>query len=295
MKIQISNQNFNLGLLKAGFNLQSLADQSMQIDVNEDNIQLLNSHINTCNQVIKVLKEVHKNLKAPHKAECDKLDAELKEITSIIEQISKKDAYVSLCQEIERRRLEQQALIANENRIKKGIESNIAAFMQVIANATDELALNKAEQSINLEKGRAVNKCGEILGNEYLKLLNNLTVAIKEQKSKIAALKKDETVTQETITQQLEESKKEIISTSIINKVEIAQPIMPVIKPKRQQWKVEIADVKKAIQHHADILDVFINPKLSIDLLNEFKKSDNAKGREEYISNGLRFYLDKTY
>ena len=157
-----------------------------------------------------------------------------------------------------------------------------------------------------------------VLTKEYVDKLTSLTSLITPQKAKIKELEEikakelaalsanDESALielnekKEQLSAEVEESKVLIVEESINNiastqTVVVPEIVYPTVKPKRQQWKVEIADVKKVIQKEIDLLDITLNSAAAKTKLELVKGSGILEGKEEYFENGLRFYLEKTY
>lgn len=305
---------FNLALTESKF--QQLADEAATLVFNEDNIPKIKEFLDKTRGVEKAIESTHKAGKEEALTIGRQWDAGKNTFLATVAGIKSipQQKYTELCQQVEKRRIEQANEKARIESIKNGIESNAILFAKQIADCETSIQLTAIESKINLEKTRK-EKYQEFL-EDATKRYTELNVALANQKKVVKQL--EENARQQELAKkeqddakllqlkqqqeqqqvQIEENKITVQETAIAQSVnapvvETAQEVLPAVKPRRSTWKWEVINAKETARKMPDWTQVTIVESKVDDYLKA-KKAEGIDG-EEFVTAGIRFYLDKTF
>ena len=304
---------FNLSLTESKF--QSLADEAGKLVFNEDNIDAIKEFLEKVRKVERSIEATHKEGKAIAWKECGDWDLGKNTFLKTVGDINQHPQikYTELCNAVADRQKKQDEEKARKQRIKDGIETNAISFAKKIADCKTSKELTDIERVINLEKTRK-DKYEEFLEQattrytELNKLLAEQKVIVKEleenaRKQEDAKKANDDEALlklqqeQEKKEAQIEENKIVVQETAIAQSVntapEEAPEVIPTVKARRSVWKWEAVDLKETAKKMPDWTSVTIVESKVDDYLKA-KKAEGIEG-EEFVTAGIRFWLDKTY
>jgi hypothetical protein len=311
-----------LQLTLAELSIQAVQDKADGLVFNEDNLPDINETITSIKAIQKKIDEAHKEGKKPYKEGGDAWDAAkngLKELLApTLLGIERK--HTQLCQEVEKRKREAKAKEEKEKAIKEGMDNNIMAYSQKIADCKTTEQLLDVERLINLEKTRK-DKYGDFT-EEMITRLNELTPLVTAQKQVVRELKGLDTAEAEAIAtgndeklQEILEKKEEIGGKIQENKVKVQETatnqatrsyggysggyktVFPEVKTKRRSWKTELISPETAVKHDLSLLRIELNPETVKARMETLKTEGKLKEgtAEEFIENGVKYFLDKSY
>lgn len=316
--IDLVKAQFTLALNQSNF--QKLQDEADKLVFNEDNVTTIAAFLTSFRKLTSVLNNKHEMVKKPFLTAGQLCDQAKRDMNTLLTGISDpiQTKYEKLCRDIaeqKRKADEEKQRIAT---IKQGIDSNMLSFSQKIANALTMQQVLDIERLINLEKGRK-EKYQEFL-EKAVTNFSKLTVNITDQKAKIRQLeelkKKEAEATaandeekmmalresQETVKQQIEEKKEQVqldAIDAVTNKTEVitAEAILPKVKVRYSSWKWEVrfSVIERYQKSLPSYLMVSPNEEVIEAKLKELKASKVLEDKEEYIWEGVRFWLDIKY
>lgn len=319
---ETAEAKIKLDLTKAELNIQAVQDKADGLVFNEDNLPDINETITSIKAIQKRIDEAHKEGKKPYKDGGDAWDAAkngLKDLLApVLLKVEKK--HTTLCQEVEKRKREANAKEEKEKSIKEGMDNNIMAYSQKIADCKTAEQLLDVERLINLEKTRK-EKYGDF-AEEMITRLNELTPLVSVQKQVVRELSGLDKAEEQAIAdgndeklQEILEKKEEISGKIQENKVKVQETaanqatrsyggysggyksVFPEVKTKRRSWKTELISPEIAVKHDLSFLRIELNPETIKNRLEELKTDGKLKeGKaEEFTENGIRYFLEKTY
>jgi len=314
----VQQQNISLELIKSQFSLElskenysKLLQQAEAISFTKDNIEGNYEPLKKLRSVLKTVDNVHAKGKAEALAVCQMWDAAKRDIKKPIEDVlARKTAeYTKIANEIAEEKFQQQKEIFRVSGIKSTIENTVLNFAQKIAACQTNKELVDVERLINFEKNSAQSKSKyqEFLPDAVEKL-DSLSVAVKKQKDLVKQLTKLEAVIneesielvekKEELQNRFEESKLTIqeaaINSSTNGGIEVAQEVLPQIKPRRSVWTYEVKDLSTT----AKKMPSWVRMELNEGVVDEYLKAKKAEGlddKEEFEVAGVRFFIQKTY
>lgn len=310
-------RKFDFVLIQEKF--QEIVDRLSKYSFEDNEVEKLKLEFDNVNKVVKKFDDVHKKGKAEALLIGKLWDTAKRQTSGYVLEITEpfRERYVSLCEKIAKRAAEAKAEIERQNRIKEGIQSNVLAFTNEIANANTIEDLLAVERKINLEKGRKTKY--EEFFDDAVKSFENLTENLKNQKQKIKDLEDLKKKEEEAINsgddelafelkskkESMEESiqeQKENIQDSAIQSLEQSnlssasvQQVFPSVSAKRTTWKFVIHDEAELIKKAPKLAVISLNTPLVKDVLAELKTSGALKGKTEFIKDGIKYFEDKSY
>ncbi len=305
---------FNISLTQSNF--QALADEANALVFNEDSIPKIKDFLDRCRKVEKAITATHKTGKEKALEECrnwDKAKNTFLETVAGITEVDQKE-YERMCADIENRRRQAEQEKQRIQNIKTGIESNALTFSKQIADCKTSDDLTRVERNINLEK-TSKEKYQEFLP-ELITRLNELNGILADQKVLVKELEENER--QQAIAKQqedanklielqqqqaqkqaqMEENKTVVQETAINQSINAPQTIVPeevipAVKARRSVWKWEVVNEKETVRRMPDWTKISIVEE-KVDEYLKAKKAEGIDG-EEFVTAGIRFWLDKTY
>ncbi len=309
----VIKSKFDLALTQHKF--QTLQTKADALVFNEDNLQEISDFLKSLKPIEKAINEVHKVGKEDALRIGREWDAAKRDFLAILSAIEEKPQteYSRICREIEQKRLQQEQERQRIQSIKNGIETNALMFAQMIANCKTSEELTNLERKINLEKGRK-EKYQEFL-EDAVNRYNELNTLLAEQKTEVRKLEKLEqgrieaekqkddykllqlAEQKEILETKIEEQKivvqETAISQSLNDTFEVAEVVLPTIKPKRTTIEWEVVNIQETLRKQPDWVEILPNK----DILNEKTKQlkEESKSDVDVVINGIRFYTKKTY
>lgn len=305
---------FNIALTQSNF--QALANEAQSLVYNEDNLPKIKDYLDRCRKVEKAITATHKTGKEKALEECrnwDKAKNTFLETVAGITEVPQKE-YERMCADVENRRRQAEQEKQRVAQIKSGIESNAITFAKQIADCKTTDDLTRVERNINLEKTRK-EKYQEFLP-DLVTRLNELNGILANQKTTVKELEENER--QQAIAKQQEDADKllelqrqqeekksqmednrVLVQEAAINQsvnapqTIVPEEVIPAVKARRSVWKWEVVNIKDTARKMPDWTTINIVDEKVDDYLKA-KKAEGIEG-EEFVTAGIRFWLDKTY
>lgn len=310
----------NLALTAQNLFIQHLQHEASLLVLNEDHLEDISKFIARVKLADGIIDDKFVEIKAPYLSAgkvCDAVKNDLKASTAaIINPIVFK--FQSLCLAIKQREALQKAEEDKEKQILSMIDSYVLDFSTKIAMCKTKDDLLSVERYINVQGSpSSAGKYGKFHQQAMSKYDEILLPIIKEQKIKIAQLEKLEAERKQAEASsdmdRLDalDQQKELIDLEINdNKVRVqenalnhesvhapvyAKEILPSVKAKRTTWEAELHDVKAALKFAPNLLTIDLNKEAAKTALAALKGAGVLDGKEELISNGIRYFKKETF
>jgi len=160
----VAKSKLSIALTKANLLVQTLQNRANDLIIDDDpeNMEAVQAFLKDSKWALKIVEDSHKEIKKPFFEAGKACDMAKNELTAIIEEISKpvNAKYTVVCNEIDRKKREQEEKKQREQQIKTGVEANILDFATKIAGSKTKKDLTDVERLINLEKSdsRSANR-----------------------------------------------------------------------------------------------------------------------------------------
>lgn len=305
---------------------QELAWQSLQSEgdtllFNEDqeSIDAAKMFLNKLKKVGNAIDSAHEKGKAPAWKECTTWDEARRSFVSILKEIETPLAvrFRTLCNTVERKRVEKAEKEAKDTAIRQGVESNILTFASRIAEAKTFKELTLIESSINLQKtDSAKAKYGDLHGEAIALYDAKLLPLLKDQKEKVRELEKNaedlkkaeakgdgEALSQlqdkaAILEDGMQENKVRVQETALgVNFAvpKVVETIAPTVKARRTTIKAKIVDMETAIKKSLDLLVIELDQEKAKAVAKTLSDAGTFLKAEFIIVNGIEYRVEKTY
>lgn len=311
-------QKLSIALTKATLSIQSLQDEADSLVFNEDqeNMDKIAAFLNKARKGEKAVEDEHKIIKEPFLEGGRACDAAKKDMLKAIDEVKSPvhGKYTTLCNEIDRKKREEEQRKEKERQILEGIESNVLTFSQKIADCQTKDELLAVERLINLEK--APTRAAKY-GDHHQKAIDRydevLLPILRDQKTKIEdrekLLKELETTNDaekhETLLQKLEEKQNEIIQNQVkVQEQALYQPMTDVIEPeivmttiktKRTDIACEIVDMQQVFKKSPELLNIELKLADAKKRGQLLKDAGSFGDKDEIIVNGIKYSIKKQW
>lgn len=310
---ELAKQKLSIALTQGQLLIQSLQTEADLIPANEDGLQAMADLLQKAKKATKVINDHHAIIKKPYWDSCVAADTAKRDMISAIDGATEKVArtYKTICDNIAKRKREEDERKAKTEAILKGVESNILDFSTRIASCTTRKELTAVESLINLEKSTsratkygehhqyAIDKYNEVL----LPILKQQKVSIEQKEALVIQIDNSNDPDKiDELKAELDKKTNEIIDNSVrvqenalnanVSQTVTAEELFPQIKKQGSNILCEIVDEKKAFQKQRHLLDVSI--KLSdAKKLGATLRDTGAFGHNDtVIVDGIKFTLE---
>jgi hypothetical protein len=309
-------KKFDIELVRNGYQkMQSAADALV---FNEDNVDVIKETLGKFDVIVKKVEELHESGKRPYytigKHYDNAKNATLELIKTV--QVPVKNKFQELCRKIAEEKEKQRLEELRKDGIKLGIQNNIIAISQMIADAVKVKDLDAVEKTIEAQKANKAKY--QEFHEDAIVAYGNLLPIIAEKRAKLVdlasidkklALKKTDEATaleleekKEAVQSGLEETgikAQESAANSLVGlgRGQAVSTVLPNVKPKRQAWKWEIEKTKTLADVYKEKpswVNLSTNGTEIARRMSEIRESVD-EGVEEHIEGGIRFFLHKEY
>ena len=315
----VAKSKLSIALTKANLLVQTLQNRANDLIIDDDpeNMEAVQAFLKDSKWALKIVEDSHKEIKKPFFEAGKACDMAKNELTAIIEEISKpvNAKYTVVCNEIDRKKREQEEKKQREQQIKTGVEANILDFATKIAGSKTKKDLTDVERLINLEKSDSRSaKYGE--WHEYAigRYDEVLLPIIKEQKIKVDEFEKleaklakeNDPAKADELKSQIENKENEIAQNQVkVQEVALNQTMMPVSNEAEEvlpevtkagsNMVCEIVDLKTVFKKQPDLLKIELSLVDAKKLGATLRDAGAFKGQDELVIDGIKFKIEKRW
>lgn len=316
VSVEGSKQKMLVELTKIGYVLQAYHDRKANLVLSEENLEEVQAFLTDGKTMKNLTEETHKVVKKPFWDSGKNCDSAKNEIISTIDLAYNpvNEWYQKICKEIDKRTRDEEARIANHERIVKQVEADVLEFSGKIAACTTRQQLNDIERIINLEKSPSrATKYGELHQKAIDRYDVVLLPILKDQKKQIEekeALEKelakvDDPAKHEEISKKIEQKENDILQNQVkvqeqaINQQSFSVPthemILPSVTKGGSSFICEIVDEKKAFQKQRHLLNIELKLKDAQKLASTLRAAGSFGESDELIVDGIKFKLERRF